>query len=289
MQKIKIITDSACDLSPEIEKELDIKIFSFIINLDGKEYRERIDFDNQKFYDMMDSTDDMPKTAQITSFEFFEIFTQYYKEGYTDLVYVSISSTGSNTNNSANMAKKQFFEENPEAKMTINIVDSLNYSANYGYPVMQAASKVKKGASVDEIVAYLEDWFASVTVLFSPTTLKYAKKSGRISSAAAFAGEILGLKPIIEIVDGVSYVREKVRGEKAIIPKLLEMMEKKMIPQTPYSIIYGDSKEKCDELEQAVIKKFGYPPELKSQVGAAVASNAGHSLVGIVIKEEKRR
>lgn len=290
MSKIKILTDSACDIPKDKEQELGIKVMCFPITVDGVGYHERIDFDNDQYYKMMDEAVEFPSTAQITMFEFVEAYKELLEQGYSDVIHITISSTGSNTHNAAIMARNEFYDEVEGAdKMRIHIVDSANYTAVEGYGVLQAAQKAQKGASVDEILSFLEDWYSSAEVVFAAYTLKYAKRSGRISSAAAFAGELLGLKPILKISGGVSTTIDKVRGDKNIIPKIIEMAEKEMIPHTPYCVVCGSVKEYADEMTKAMTKKFGYPPEWTCQIGAAVASNAGHQVVGVVIKSKRRK
>lgn len=287
MQKIKILTDSTCDIPKEEEKRLGIKIMCFPVTVDGVSYRERQDFSNAEFYKMMDNAKEMPTTSQLTAYEILEMYKELYSEGWTDVIHVTISSTGSATYNNALSATQTFKEEvlskdGPE--MRIHVVDSKNYTGVYGYPVMQAALKAQKGATSDEIIDYLHEWLDRAEVHFVPMTLKYVKRSGRVTAAAAFAGELLGLRPLIKIVGGVSTVVEKIRGEKNIIPKLLADAEQYMTPQTPYLIVSGSDKTLPKILEQAMTEKFGYPPEYMVEIGAAIACNAGHNVVGFVIK-----
>ena len=291
MQKIKIMTDSACDLSPEQEKELDIKILCFPVTVGDTGYRERIDFTNDEFYDIMDGFDGIPTTAQITPFEFVEAYNELYEEGYSDVIYVSISSTGSATFNNATMSKATFFEEHPDAKdkFNIHIVDSMNYTGVEGFPIVQAAQKLKKGACVKELIDYLEDWYAGGMVIFTCYTLEYAKRSGRVSCAAAFVGELLGLRPILKIADGVSSTIDKVRGEKGLLPKIVEKTFEEMIPQTPYALVIGSMEQEAKDLAALMTKKVGYPPIEVFKVGSAVACNVGHKVVGTIFKGNNRR
>lgn len=291
MYKIKILTDSTCDIPKEEEKRLNIKIMCFPVTIDGVSYRERKDFTNAEFYSMMDNAKEMPTTSQLTSYEILEVYKELYGEGWTDVIYVTISSTGSATYNNAISAAQTFKEEvlsQGGPKMRIHVVDSKNYTGVYGYPVMQAALKAQKGASPEDIIEYLNEWLDRAEVHFIPMTLKYVKKSGRVTAAAAFAGELLGLRPLIKIAGGVSTVVEKIRGEKNIIPKLIADAEKYMTPQTPYLIVSGSDKTLPSELEKEMTKKFGYPPEYTVEIGAAVACNAGHNVVGFVIKGSRR-
>lgn len=291
MQKLKILTDSASDITEQVALEYDIEVIGFPINIDERNYREGVDIKREEFYQLMDNSKDVPVTAQITFLEFKEIYQKAYSEGYTDLIYVSISSLGSSTYNNSVMARDEFYAENEAArsKLKIHLIDSKNFTACYGYPVIQAAIKDQRGVPVEEIVAYLKEWFECVELYFAPYTLKYLKHSGRVSAIAAFAGEILGLRPLISIIDGVSSVCEKVRGDKNIIPKLLQLAEKKMIPQTPYIVIAGSNDEVTDELVKEATKKFGYSPEYVCQIGATISSHAGHRVAGIVVRGNKRR
>lgn len=291
MQKIKIVTDSTSDITKEEEKRLGIRVMCFPVTVDGQSYRERIDFSNNQFYRMMDNAKEMPKTSQLTAFEILEVFKELHKEGWTDVIYVTISSTGSATYSNALSAADQFKKDTADEEgdqMRIHVVDSRNYTAVYGYPVTQAALKAQKGETPEKIIEYLKEWFETAEVIFIPLTLKYVKKSGRVSAASAFAGELLGLRPVIKISNGVSTVLDKVRGEKNIIPKMLEVTENNMMPQTPYIVITGSNQAITDAFTEKMIELVGYPPEETVQIGAAVACNAGHSVVGIVIRGRKK-
>ena len=290
MAKIKIITDSASDISAELEKKYDIQIVPFKIAMGEKSYVSRVDFDNNKFYEMMEEYDGLPTTSQITAFEFGEIFRKHYEDGYTDVIFVSINANGSATYNNSVMAAEQFFEENPEAKGKYNIynIDGKSYTGGYGYPAIQAAVKAEKGMDAQSIVDYIRDWVDNCVVFFAPYSLKYAKKSGRIPSAAAFAGEVMGLRPVMRIQNGSITTETKVRGDKNIVPKILELTANEMIPQTPYSILYGNDKSVADEMAQVMTKKMGYPPAEFFQIGAAVAVNAGPKITGVVFKSQKK-
>lgn len=286
--RIKIMTDSACDIPKEQENKLDIKILSFPITVGDVGYIERVDFTNQEFYDILLTTPKVPVTSQITQLQFLDVFNEIYADGYDELIYVSINGLGSNTMNSAIMARDSFIKKNPNSEFKIHIVDSKTYCIAYGYAVMEAAIKAKKGMSSSEIIAYLEDWFDSVEIYFAPYTLEFVKKSGRVSCAAAFVGELIGLRPIISIIDGVTKIEEKVRGDKSIIPALLKYAKEKAIPQTPYLVIDSLLKQEGIELFDQANKAFGYEAVGIYEAGAAITINAGPKVVALVIKGERR-
>jgi len=255
MAKIKFLTDSASDITDELEKKLDIQIMNFKVAMGDDSYTSRIDFDNEKFYKMLDDFDGIPVTSQITAFEYQETFEKLYSEGYTDVINTTINSKGSATYNNAVMAAEEFYSVHPEAKgkFTIYNIDGESYSGAYGYAVVQGAMKATKDVP-----------------------------------AAAFVGEVMGLRPIMRIHDHAIVTETKVRGDKAIVPKILDLTVKEMIPQTPYCIVYGNDESVRDEMAQAMTKKVGYPPAECFQIGAAIAINAGPKVTGVIFKAQNK-
>ncbi len=288
MAKLKLITDTASDMTLQQAEEAGIELLSFGISLDGKSYQEQRDLSKEEFYDLMAHSDEMPSTSQVTAYVFLELFQRCYQEGYTDLIYVSINASGSATNQNAQQARDMLYEENPDAKsMNIHIIDGGNYTMCYGYPVLKAAEMNKNGASVDEILNYIKDWISKIGVYFTPATLKYVRKSGRLTAVAAFAGEVMGLKPIIRISHGKISAPEKVRGEKNVIPKLTDKILSVMLPGSPYLIMQGINSAQADKAEEILTQKLGYPPVQRVKIGSAVAVNAGYDLVGVAVLEKQ--
>ncbi len=285
-----IVTDSCCDLSKETIEELGITVLPFTLTMGGETFREIFDKSTQEVYDLMASSDEIPKHSQISPLTFEETYKKLYDEGYTDVISVSINSQGSGTYNNSIIGKDDFFENNPEAngKMRIFNIDSKSYTVLYGYPIMEAVKKIRKGASVEEIVAYFDDWFKVSAIYAVPYNLKYARKSGRISAAKAFAGELLGLKPIIEFADGETNTVDKIRGEKNIVPKLVECVEKRMTPQTPYIMLHGRDDTLPKEIEKELIKRTGRKAETYQSIGAVVSANIGPDIVAVLIRRKDK-
>jgi len=290
MSKIMILTDSCCDLSKEVIEELGIKVLPFELTFAGETFFEIFDKSSEEIYEMMEKTDEIPKHAQITPLRFEEAYKEMYDDGVTDVIVVSINSHGSGTYNNAIIGKNDFFDNNPEAvgKMNIYNLDSKAYTVLYGYPIMEAVKKIRKGAEAADVVAYLEDWFNVAAIYAVPYSLKYAKKSGRVSAAKAFAGELLGLKPIIEFADNETATVDKIRGEKNIVPKLCDCAEKRMTPQTPYIIICGRDETLAKEIEKEMIKRTGRKAEMIAHIGAVVSANIGADIVAILIRRKNK-
>ncbi len=289
MEKIRLITDSASDISYEDEREYGIRVLPFQIALGDKSYTSRVDFDNDGFYELMNQYDEIPKTSQITPFTFQELYLEEAKAGYTDLILVLINSKGSATFGNAVMAKDMFFDEYPEYadQVRIHVYDGQGYSASYGYPVVVAGRMMKEGKNAQEIRDYLEQELDYRRIYFGMYTLKYAGKSGRIPSAAAFIGDKLNLKPIMKISDREITTAAKVRGEAKLMHKIVNMALEDMKPGTPYQVIYGSDVSCRDEMEALMVKKLGYAPDGYYQIGAAVAANAGPKLAGVAFSIKK--
>lgn len=291
MQKIKMITDSACDIPFDLAEEWDIDVLPIPITVDGKACFERVDFAFESFYEVLAKTSSIPATSHITSVAFCEKFREYYEQGYTDLIFVAINSLGSEMFNAAKMGREQLYDDCPEAKEAckIHIIDSKNYTMSYGMAVIRAAQMARKGAEVADILDYLEDYFDSAEIYFSVYALDYAKKSGRISAAAAFMGEMLGLRPIMSIIDGEIKIIEKVRGDKNVVPALVRYAKEKAVPGTPYCVMQGVTKEEGGELTEMLEKTFGFEPYGRFQVGAAITINSGPKVVAVCITGKNRK
>lgn len=286
-RKFAVCTDSACDIPFDMAEQTGVDILSFQISMDGNSYTERVDFDFDQYYDMLRTCEGMPSTAHITMPRFIEQFEKYEAAGITEVLYVSICGKGSATLDAAIMAKEAFLREHPDTPMQIYLVDSRTYSMTYGWFVAEAARKLHNGAEMLAIVEWLEDVFSRMEVMLAAFSLRFMKKSGRISAAAAFAGELLGLRPLISLVDGVSTVRKKVRGDKDVLPAMMEYVEKNMDDTTTY-MVGGTNQQVVEELAAMCKKKWKVEPLCQFKLGAAVATNTGPDAVAIVFMGEKR-
>ncbi|MDR0991892.1 MAG: DegV family EDD domain-containing protein [Ruminococcus sp.] len=287
-RRIKIMTDSGSDIPKEQEISLGIRILCFPIMVGEKSFYDRDMTDDDYYRLILDSVKsaDFPLTSQVLVHTFEEVYKEYYEEGYTDLIYTAIADKGSATFGNASRARDFFYEENPEAKekFTIHLIDSGNYTGVYGHPVIVAAKMAEAGETPEKICYFIEEWCKYAEVNFGCYTLDFVKRSGRVSTAAAFVGEMLGLRPIIRIKQAVSTTTAKVRGDKAVIPKVIDIVSERIIPGTPYVLIAGIDKAAEDEMRREATKRLGYPPEMTFYVGAAVAANVGPNVIGIICK-----
>lgn len=288
MRKIQIMTDSASDISAADEKQHNISVIPFPVTLGGKSYTSRVDFDNEGFYALMAEHDDIPTTSQITPFQFVDIYLQQARAGVTDLILVLINSKGSSTYDNSVQAIQLFHEDYPEyPDFRVHSFDGMGYNACYGVPVVEAAKMLEAGAGVEEICAWLEDVLPRRQVYFGIYDLKYAARSGRIPTAAAFLGNKLNLKPVMKIFDREITTAAKCRGEKKLVEKITQLSLSDMEPGTPYQVIYGCDESCLEEIRAAMREALGYEADAVYQIGAAVAANAGPRVVGVAFTRKK--
>ena len=283
------MTDSASDISYADEQKYSISVIPFPITLGDKSYTSRVDFDNEQFFTLMAQHDEIPKTAQITPFQFQQIYLREARAGVTDLILVLINSKGSSTYDNSLQAIDLFFEEYPQYREVLHIhsFDGMGYNALYGSPVVHAAQMCDDGASVEEILQYLTEILPRRQIYFGIYDLKYAAKSGRIPTAAAFLGSALNLKPVMKIFDNSITTAAKCRGERKLVEKVVEMSIADMEPGTPYELVYGNDTSCLEELRHLMIQKLGYEPAAVYQIGAAVAANSGPRVVGAAFTRKK--
>ena len=283
------MTDSASDISYTDEQKYSISVIPFPITLGDKSYTSRVDFDNEQFFTLMAQHDEIPKTAQITPFQFQQIYLREARAGVTDLILVLINSKGSSTYDNSLQAIDLFFEEYPQYREVLHIhsFDGMGYNALYGSPVVHAAQMCDDGASVEEILQYLTEILPRRQIYFGIYDLKYAAKSGRIPTAAAFLGSALNLKPVMKIFDHSITTAAKCRGERKLVEKVAEMSIADMEPGTPYELVYGNDTSCLEELRHLMVRKLGYEPAAVYQIGAAVAANSGPRVVGAAFTRKK--
>lgn len=284
---ICFVTDSAADIPAALAKELDIRILPFHIAMEGKDLLDGVDFTPREFYDALVQAPHIPTHSQHTAFVFQECYERAWREGSTDLIYTAINSKGSATYQNAVQAVELFYEEFPEARdaMSIRVLDAGTYTMCYGWAVVQGARMARAGKGAAEIVAWMEDWLDHVFLAFAPYDLKFAKKSGRISAAAAFVGDALGLKPIMTFLDGESKILTKVRGEKNIIPAILDQIRPVIDRSAPYFCICGALEGENEHIRAACREAFGKDRELDCYIGGVIAINAGPNLVGVICRK----
>lgn len=286
MEKIRFITDSACDIPAPLAEQYGIQILPIPITIGNQTYLERVDFTSEQFYQKLLESPTLPVTSHITSLEFVKAYHAAAREGYTHVILVTINSAGSNMFSAATLAVQMFAEEYPAAaaRLHIEVLDSKNYTVSYGMKLVEAAQLAREGKSAAELTRWLREWFDSCEIYCVPFTLEFVKKSGRVNSTAAFLGDLLGLRPVVRFMDTHNDVVSKVRGDKNIVPTLARYAQERMVKGSPYYIVHAMKTDLAQELAKVMKKQVGYPPVGLYPIGACIALNAGPQVTGIVLQ-----
>lgn len=286
MTKIRIATDSTADIPKAICEELDITVLPLTILAEGKEYRDGVDMTPQEFYEILEKAETMPVSSQVYSHHYMSLFEESWKAGVTDLIQITLNAKGSGTYQAAVLCRDLFFEEHPAAaeQLHIHIIDSGSYSMGYGLAVIHAAKLLKQGAELETILAEVRDWVAHARPMFVPLELKFVKKSGRVSAAAAFVGDALGMKPLITFENGESKVLTKARGENKAIAALVETCLNERKPGSEYALVYGNNPDAFAKLKEAWGEVMDMPPIADYPVGNVISINTGPNIIGIIYR-----
>lgn len=280
MSKTAIIVDSNCDL-PEITiLQHDIKVIPIRVFLNGVDYGMTRDYEG--FYKILENSKEFPITSAITPFEYLQYFEQYNKDGYTDALYISMSSTGSSTYGNSCIAKS-WFEENHEGEefLRIHLIDSLNYSLAYGYAAVRAAQVREAGGTVEEIIKAAKEWVDNLEVCVTAFSLEHIRRSGRIGSAVAMLGHALNIRPVLKVVNGVFSSVSTVRGNNAAVMGIATYFKNNMAEGTEYVVLRGSSPDPAEELIRLATNISGKAPSVYTYVGPTTGANTGPKMTGI--------
>lgn len=287
---VKIITDSAADIPAREAEECGIRVLPIPITVDGTTYREGVDFTSEEYYPMLLAASSIPTTAQITPIQFAEAFREEIDAGNREILCVTITAKGSGIYNAACLARNALVEEfsGQEEPLWIEVVDSGAYTYGYGHAVVKAAKAAKEGETREKVLEVLHRELETYQVYFGLTNLDFAKKSGRITSAAAFMGELLGFRPLLTIHNGETDTIQKVRGDHKLVSAMVELFQKRVSNDgRGFYIAHAQNLELSRELRRTLEKTTKRKCLGEYLIGASVTTNAGPTVFGMIVPVEK--
>jgi DegV family protein with EDD domain len=271
---VKIVTDSAADLSPELVAAHDIRVVPLTIRFGDDEYVDGVDLTPQAFYDKMAELDILPATAAPSPGAFEQAFRDAGANG-DPVVCINLSSQLSATMQSAQTAAKAL-----DGEIDVRVVDSKSITAGLGLQVLAAAEAAANGASVDEVVAIVEDLSGRSKVFGALDTLENLKKGGRIGGAQAMIGSILSIKPIIDISTGVVTEAGKQRTRKKAMAWLRDTLFEQ--PDVGHVAVCHGCSDDVEELVELLAPRYGRDKITIWTIGPVIGTHGGPRVVGLV-------
>lgn len=286
---IKIVTDSSCDLGINFIEENNIELIQLLLNLDGEIIKDDLgkSLGYREFYEKL-RAGSMPSTSQINIYTFEEKFKELLDKGY-EILYIGLSSALSGTFNSANMARNNILEENPNAK--IAVVDSISVSMGLGMLIKKACKMIEEGKMLEDIVQWIEENKNKVIHAILVDDLKHLKRGGRVSASTAAVGSILNIKPLLKLNNsGAVEVSEKIKGKKKGLKRLASIVKENAIniENEILYIMHGDVLEEAQYLKGIILQELNFKDVKVEYIGTVIGTHGGPGTIATVFWGNER-
>jgi DegV family protein with EDD domain len=275
---VRIVTDSTCDLSPEVLDQHTIRAVPLNVHFGEENYKDGEDLLPDRFYEMLKTNPIHPKTSQPSPEEFKSVY-QELLSGDTEIVSVHISSKMSGTHQSATIAKNELGNDK------VHVVDSGYVSVALGLMAIRAAEEAAAGKTAAEIVALLEELKERMQIYFIVDTLEYLQKGGRIGKASAVIGGLLNIKPILTIKEGQVCPFEKVRGSAKVFARMAKVfgghLTESRYQNVTLGLAHAANPDLLKKLTDQLDPLYDTSNALTVEIGPVVGTHAGPGTVGI--------
>ncbi|UKS29075.1 DegV family protein [Paenibacillus sp. HWE-109] len=278
MTRVRICTDSTCDLSDELLQGYQIVSVPLYVIFEDQSYQDGVSIKADRLYELVEQTGKLPKTAAPSPADFERAFAPIIGSG-DEIVYIGLSSELSSTVQNAAIAAANY----PDGKVTV--IDSRNLSTGIGLLVLKAAQAARDGQSSKEITEMVMSLTAKIEVEFIIDTLEYLHKGGRCSSVQHFLGSLLKIRPLVKVIDGAMTSTDKVRGkrEKALDQLLNNALKHKDNMNTDFLFVtHSSAADEAAYVKQQIERHTRVKQVFITDTGCVVSSHCGPRTVGIV-------
>ena len=280
MSRVAVVTDSASDLPPDEAPRDGITVVPLFVTFGEREYRAGVDLSSEDFWrELTKPGAPFPKTAAAPPGAFKEAFERLFAEGADDIVYVGVGGKLSAAVGSARVAREAL---PPERQPHVHIVDTESASMGVTLLARMAVDMSAAGKSAAQIVAELERRRDDVKLFVALETLEYLKRGGRISPARAAIGNVLSVKPIITIENGIVETADRPRTRGKARARLLELLTAR--PVESIAILHGQA-ENIEGFADELAAAAGVAREriTINLIGPSVGPHVGPGSYGAVI------
>lgn len=285
---VRVITDSTSDLPADLARAHGIRVVPLLVLFGDRVYHDGVDLKPRDFYEQLEKGPVHPRTNPPPRPDFLETYRSLAAQ--KDLISIHLSEKLSQTVVHARAAAEEGMPSFQQARgdaepVVLRVVDGQSVSLGLGMLALFAARMARRGCEPDLIVERLEAMRSRLHVLFAVNTLEYLARGGRIGKAQAFFGNLLGIKPILGVVDGEVAAVDKVRGGRAAQPRLVELLAKRVDPSRPViaSIAHARAPVWADRLRGLLSRTFQFSELIVAEMGPVVGTHAGPGTVGAAL------
>ena len=274
MAGVRIVTDSACDLSAEEAAAHGIEVVPLTIRFGSDEFEDRTELSVERFYELMASRSELPETAAPAPGKFDAAFRRQAEAGAEAVVCINLSSGLSATLQAAQNAAKGL-----EGELDVRVVDSHSITSGLGTQVLAAAEAAEAGRDVGDVVALVEDLAERTRVFGTLDTLDNLKKGGRIGGAQALLGSLLSIKPVVDLSSGVVEEAGKARTRR----KALEQLRDRVFaqPSVEHLCIAHGLTTDVDEMLDLLAPRYARDDIEVRYIGPVIGAHGGPRVMGV--------
>jgi len=272
---VRIVTDSTCDLPPELVAEHKIAVVPLYINFGNQSYRDGLDLTRDQFYARLPGSHPSPTTSAPGTAAFVELYQRLITEGATGIVSIHIGSSLSNVFNVAQMAAPSI------TAVPLRVIDGGQITLGTGFLVVHAARLAASGASPDEIVAAVKSMAERTHSFAALDTLEYLRRGGRVSPVMFSVGTLLKMKPLLKMHAG-KVVTDRARTSGGAIDRLIQLALQ-LGPLEGVALVHAATPQRLELLRQQVQAKLpGVPIRMVGEVAPVIGAHVGPGAVGLV-------
>ena len=277
---VRIVTDSSCDLTTEEAEELGIDIVPLSIRFGTEEFTDRVDLTVDEFYKRLAESAALPETSAPSPGAFEETFRRAVELGADGVVCINLSSELSATIQSAQNAARAV-----EGVIDVRVIDSRSITSGLGSQVLAAARAAREGKTADEIVALVEDMVSRTHVVGALDTLENLKKGGRIGGAQALLGNLLSIKPLVDISTGKVEEAGKARTRRKALQWLADrLLERPAVENL--CVTHGNAPD-VDAFLALIASRYPRESIRIGIIGPVIGTHGGPRVLGVTWQDPK--
>ncbi|MDY6802133.1 MAG: DegV family protein [Bacteroidota bacterium] len=283
--RIALVTDSACDLSPDLIDYHQIHFVPINIFIGENHYLDKVTMHPQNFYDLVDENREFAKTAQPNE-KAFENLYAYLASHYDSIIAVHLTSKFSGTYQSSVKAAEKISKEFDKK---ITVIDSYNLSGSLGLIALRIAQEIEKGTSHDMIVEQLELWIRKSKILVSVKNLKYMVRGGRVSPMKEKIASLMNVKPIVSMnPDGTSTLFDKAFSQKGNMKKVIKHIDNNLKNNKlwNYIVLHANNLDGANWYIESMINLTGKDPVSVVNISPVIGLSAGRGAVSVAFMTE---